>query len=196
MKPADEVLMERVREGDRAAFENLIDRHERRVFTFFYRRVHDNGHAEDMTLDVWMKIYQARENYRPDAKFTTYLYRVARNHWIDYMRVHHSGTRPAMVSIEESGDDDDGPSLLDALRSTGESPERRQQRAELAAKIREGVDQLSDGEADVFRLAVFDEVRYADIGRILDIPVGTVKSRMHTSMHKLRRWLQREGITP
>jgi RNA polymerase sigma-70 factor (ECF subfamily) len=193
MQPADEVLMERVRDGDRTAFEDLIDRHEQRVFTFFFRRIHDAGDAEDLTLEVWVKLYQARASYRPDAKFTTYLYRIARNHWIDHMRV-RGARRRQTVSLDR--DDEDRPSLVDALESNEALPETRQYGAELLGKIREGVSHLSVGEVEVFNLAIFDEVPYGDISRILGIPVGTVKSRMHTSMHKLRRWLEREGIRP
>jgi len=198
MDPPDEALMDNVKKGDEEAFRALVERHESRVFSFFYRRLEDSGLAEDLTLEVWLKIYQARSGYRPQAKFTTFLYRVVKNHWIDHIRVH--ANKPARaLSLDLApggGERDDGSRLGDLIRASGEAPDARQLQRELAAKIREGLKRLNAGELSVFELAVYDEIKYAEISRILDIPVGTVKSRMHTSMRKLREWLEKEGLSP
>jgi RNA polymerase sigma-70 factor (ECF subfamily) len=198
MDSPDELLMECVKQGDEEAFRLLMERHEARVFAFFFRRSEDAGLSEDLTLEVWHKIYQARQNYRPQAKFTTYLYRVVKNHWIDHIRVHANRPRRTLSLDQAPGGtgSDEGTRLGDLLQAAAEAPETRQVSLELAAKIREGLERLNAGEMTVFQLAVYDELKYADIGEILGIPVGTVKSRMHTAMHKLRSWLDREGYTP
>jgi RNA polymerase sigma-70 factor, ECF subfamily len=198
MESPDEVLMESVKQGDEDAFRILVERHENRIFSFFYRRMDDAGLAEDLMLEVWHKIYQARHSYRPQARFTTFLYRVVKNHWIDHIRVHANRPR-RLVSLDQApreSSGDDGVRLGEMLRSTGESPEAGPMGQELAEKIREGMQRLSAGESSVFRLAVYDEIKYAEISAILGIPVGTVKSRMHTSMRKLRAWLEKEGLSP
>ncbi|MBN2490816.1 MAG: sigma-70 family RNA polymerase sigma factor [Planctomycetes bacterium] len=190
--------MERLKQGEEEAFRCLMERHEARVFAFFYRRSEDAGLAEDLTLEVWHKIYQARQTYRPQARFTTFLYRVVKNHWIDHIRVHANRPRKTL-SLEHavgSAAADEGTSLGELLQAGGAAPEARQVGRELAAKIREALECLNAGEQRVFEMAVYDELKYADIGAILEIPVGTVKSRMHTSMRKLRAWLEKEGLRP
>jgi len=198
MDPPDEALMDNVKKGDEEAFRTLVERHENRVFSFFFRRLDDAGLAEDLTLEVWHKIYQARSGYRPQAKFTTFLYRVVKNHWIDHIRVHANKPVKAL-SLDLTpggGENDEGSRLGELIRGTSEAPDARQLQRELAQKIREGLKRLNAGELSVFELAVYDEIRYAEISRILEIPVGTVKSRMHTSMRKLRDWLEKEGLSP
>jgi RNA polymerase sigma-70 factor (ECF subfamily) len=168
------------------------------VYSFFYRRLEDVGLAEDLTLEVWNKIYQARQAYLPQARFTTYLYRVARNHWIDHIRV-HSGKSKQVLSLDQpvgGAADEGGARVGDFLKAPDSAPEARQVNQELADKIRDGLKRLNDGEMNVFQLAVYEALKYADIAEILDIPVGTVKSRMHTSLRKLRIWLDKEGVRP
>lgn len=199
MDSPDEVLMGRTQDGDEDAFRVLLERHESRVLAFFSRRSGDGALAEDLALEIWHKIYQARATYRPEAKFTTFLYRVAKNHWIDHIRVHANRPRKTLSLDQSAGGDsgaEDGARLGDFIGSSDAPPDAAEVNRELAAKIREGLGRLNEGEMSVFQLAVYDEMKYADIGEILDIPVGTVKSRMHTSMRKLRDWLEKEGLTP
>lgn len=190
--------MDRVKNGDHEAFRTLVERHENRVYSFFYRRMEDVGLAEDLTLEVWNKIYLARQGYLPQARFTTYLYRVARNHWIDHIRVHANRSKQVLSLDHPAGgtSDEGGGRVGDFLKAPENAPEARQVNQELADKIREGLKRLNDGEMNVFQLAVYEGLKYADISEILDIPVGTVKSRMHTSMRKLRTWLDKEGVRP
>lgn len=193
---ADEELMGRVQGGDTLAFESLVTRHEKRVIRFFVGRSRDRTLAEDLALEVWMKIYQARANYRPDAKFTTYMYRIMRNHWIDFMRVR--ANRPGRdVSLDQMRGDEHEAGLIESLATDTLSPEAERVNRELGDQIHDGVGAcLSKGEADVFRLAIYDELKYAEVSSILDIPVGTVKSRMFTAMNKLKDWLEKRGLTP
>ena len=164
MDSPDEVLMNRTKDGDEDSFRVLVERHESRVLAFFYRRSGDSTLAEDLALEIWHKIYQARASYRPEAKFTTFLYRVAKNHWIDHIRVHANKPRKTLSLDQTAGGDagaEDGARLADFIRSDDAAPDAAEVNRELAAKIREGLTRLNEGEMNVFQLAVYDEMKYA-----------------------------------
>ena len=83
---SDEALMLRYAKGDASAFEELYMRHKAPVFRYMLKLCHNEAVAEELFQEVWMKLINARENYVVSAKFTTYLYRLAHNHFIDYYR--------------------------------------------------------------------------------------------------------------
>src|SRR5262245_14531055 len=97
--------MRRFGEGDDEAFRRLVDRHERALLGFFWRRCLDRALAEDCVQEVFLRLVRHRGSWRPDAKFTTYLYRIAENHWIDRYRSKKSA--PQVASLEALAEDDE-----------------------------------------------------------------------------------------
>jgi RNA polymerase sigma-70 factor (ECF subfamily) len=182
--------MRRFGEGDDAAFHRLVERHQKPLLGFFWRRCLDRALAEDCVQEVFLRLVRHRGSWRPDAKFTTYLYRVAENHWIDRWRSKKSA--PPVVSLDGLTGDADVESA-GAFPAPDAPPGDRAAQLELGEKIRRAVLRLTDEQRSVFALAEVRGMRYEDIGRTLGIPVGTVKSRMHAAVSRLREILAEEG---
>ncbi len=191
----DAETMLRVKAGDVRAFPALVERWIRPLASFFHRLGADPSAAEDCASEVFYKLYKTRAAYEPRAKFSTFLFSVARHHWIDVYR--HSRIGPTTVSGDVSGEDGGaGGTLVSRLPAPEDAPSGGAERAEVAQAVREAVAALSDEHREVFALAQGEGLRYQEIAEILRIPIGTVKSRMHTAMAVLRDRLRRAGIEP
>lgn len=190
-EPDDVVLMERFRDGDRSALEALVDRHHASLVRYFHRQSRSRETAEDLAQETWLRILRAK-NYRPTARFQTYLFAIARNLWIDRYRSRKAAP-PTVSADREVGPEGEGARLSSLLPSSEPEPSERASVHEEAGRIREAVAALPEGLRDVFELGEVQGLRYADVGAILDIPVGTVKSRMHAAVHRLRRVLRAPG---
>lgn len=190
-EPPDAVLMERFGHGDDEAFRTLVRRHEGPLRTFFYRRCFDRALAEDCVQEVFLRLVRHRGSWRPDAKFTTYMYRIAENHWIDRWRSRKSA--PAEASLDAPPDADGAPAER-AVADPGRGPSERAADHELAEKLRRALADLTEEQRSVFVLAETRGLKYAEIGDVLGIPVGTVKSRMHAATARLRQSLEEQGV--
>jgi RNA polymerase sigma-70 factor (ECF subfamily) len=182
MKLTDIQLMYLVKTGDDDAFGDLLQRHQKKLINFFFKLCWNAALAEDMAQDAFLKIYASRENYEARSKFTTYLYRVSRNLWIDHVR--KVTRRPSSVSIDQSNDED--MKFSDAIATEDRGDERFQEVEEKMSKVMKAVDKLPLGQRELFAMVNVEGLKYKEIGAILDIPVGTVKTRMHSLMKKLR----------
>jgi RNA polymerase sigma-70 factor, ECF subfamily len=187
MSPSDAELMERFGAGDDEAFRMLVRRHQKPLLNFFWRRCYERTLAEDCVQEVFLRLVRHRGRWRPQAKFTTYLYRIAENLWIDRYRSRKAA--PPMISLATPVSDD-GAELTDRVAGRDRVPEARAADHELGGHIRAAVERLTEEQRAVFDLAEVHGLKYAEIGARLGIPVGTVKSRMHAAMTKLRRLLE------
>jgi len=185
---SDEDLIRGFKEGDLDAFTELVRRHHRPLMNFFYRLVWDRHRAEDMAQEIFLRLYRAMERYDPRAKFTTFLYRMARNLWID--RVRSVASRPKVASLDRpiSGGSETNAGELIPVREP--EPGDAISRVEEVEEVRRAVMSLPEEYRMVVLLAEFQQMRYEDIGETLDIPVGTVKSRMHHAIERLRELMK------
>lgn len=165
----DVALMLRVKAGDREAFEPLVRRHRQPLLNFF-ARMGAYRDAEDMAQDTFVRVFRYRRRYRPRAKFTTFLYTVARHVWLDALR--------------KARRRDAGLAKLEAEQPPADDRTGRQ--AGLRLDVRAALDSLPEKLRAVVVLAVYQGLRYEEIARILRVPAGTVKSRMFTAMGRLR----------
>jgi RNA polymerase sigma-70 factor (ECF subfamily) len=197
MTPEDELdlaLMGRARDGDPEAFALLHQRHRRRLERFLYRLFWDRDKAEDGAQEVFLRLWAARHRYQRQARFTTFLYQVAYNFWLDEGR--KTRVRPVEVSWAEG----EGPDLR-PRRLVPHAPAATEPHYQLFLhyeqwRIRAAITRLPEGCRLVFVLAHLEERKLTEIAEILGIPLGTVKSRMHTAVRLLRGWLSSdEGET-
>ncbi len=191
---ADTELMLRVKRGDPRAFGELVERFVRPLASFFHRLGADASTAEDCAQDVFLKLFRTRTAYEPRAKFSTYLFSIARHHWIDVVR--HRAAGPTTVSSDAGGGDEAHGSPADRLVAADTEVDARARADEVGAALRRAVADLSDEQREVFALVQQEGMRYQEIADLLGIPVGTVKSRVHAVMHTLRERLAREGFEP
>ena len=174
------------RDGDMQGFDRFVEAYERRLVQFFYRLCWDLPRAEDMTQNLFLKLLRNAARYRPEGKLSTFVFRVATNLWIDHYRADRPRRRLFAVDQAMLGQGE-------PLRGReSESPSDRLERDEEKARMRAALEELTEPHRLVFELAVYQEMPYAEIGRVLEIPVGTVKSRMHNSVKALRERLNRD----
>ncbi len=183
-KLGDPELIAAIKDGKLGAFTQLVDRHQRSLINFFFHLSWDRQSAEDCAQEVFLRLHAHLGTYEPQAKFTTFLYRIARNLWIDRVRSDAVHGRP--VSLESPLGFGEERRLGDRLPSRGPSPVEILARRETEGALRRAIDQLPEEQKAVLLLSEIQGLKYQEIGEILDIPVGTVKSRMHTAMERLR----------
>lgn len=175
-------LLVRYRDGDPAAFRQLVQAWQERMLHFFHRLCWDRDRAEDLTQELFLKLMQASRRYRPEGRLSTYVYRVATNLWIDHYRAQRP--QPRLYSIDQAIL---GPALEPA--AAGESPVEHASDQEEKQRLRAALERLTEPHRIVFELAVYQQRPYAEIAELLGIPVGTVKSRMHNTVAALRELL-------
>lgn len=171
--PEDSALMLRYRDGDVAAFEVLYRRHKDALYRYLLRLCHHRDTAEDVFQEVWGKIIKARQSYRPTAKFTTFLYRVAHNCFIDYVRRNRRHSRT--VDIEP-----------DTQPDYGEQPEMQVERSLARRRLVAALRDLPDEQRDVFLLHEEAGLSLDQIASITDSNRETAKSRLRYAVNKLR----------
>ncbi len=190
MTEPDSELMARYRDGDEQAFAALVDRYQRPLVNFFYRLVWNRATAEDYAQEVFARVIRHRGSYRPEAKFSTYLFRIARNYWIDRLRERASSPPPASLETPLSGCDGQAPSLRDTVAGKEPEPPEALRQQEIGRRVRAAVEALPEEQRLVFVLSENQGLRYAEIAEVMEIPVGTVKSRMHAAVLRLRELLK------
>lgn len=176
---SDEELMSRYQNGDIKAFELLYARHKGGMFRYFLRQT-DEGVAAELHQDVWLKLVRNHEHYRPDARFTTYLYSIARNRLID----HH---RTSKRRIPDLGKDDCSEQLP---APTNQDPAIAAERREQVDTLLAGIAGLPAVQQEVFLLREEAGLGMEDIAAVTGANVETVKSRLRYAVNKLRQCLQ------
>ena len=174
--------LEALQKGDPEPFEAFVPDGLKVLKGFFQRRGAGADQAEDLAQEVLMKLVEHLDRYTPEGRFTAYVFQVGRNAWIDAQR--KRAVRPTAVSMVAPGPE--GDELLVEPADDARSPLDRLATADEAERVRLAVQSLSPGHRDVFELGVVQELGYGEIGRLLDIPVGTVKSRMFHALRSLR----------
>ncbi|HLG41920.1 MAG TPA: sigma-70 family RNA polymerase sigma factor [Planctomycetota bacterium] len=187
----DEELIELFQNGDREAFSHIVRRYQANLANFFYHLCYDRATAEDLTQEVFVRLFQHLGGYEPRSKFVSFLYKIAKNLWIDRIR-RTAGAHKKEISIETplGGEDSDSPSLKDRLRTGEDAPSEFLLRDEVRSMVRKALDRLPEEHRMVVILSEIHGMRYEEISEALGIPIGTVKSRMHHAMGRLKEILK------
>lgn len=181
----DAALMLAYAAGDAAAFAQLYERHEKPVFRFLRRSLGASGEAaaDELHQEVWLAVVRNARNYEPRARFTTWLYGIARSKLIDHWRAQRGGT----ASLDEYVDEAAELTLLDQLPADERAQPERQvlTRAQGAAFLR-AVEALPAPQREVFLLHAEGELTLAEIGALTGVGMETAKSRLRYALAKLR----------
>jgi RNA polymerase sigma-70 factor (ECF subfamily) len=181
---ADEVLMVAYQKGDVRSFEILLTRHRKPVFNFILRFVGSRETAEDLLQETFLRVIKGAEAYQRQAKFTTWLYTIARNLCVDQSRrAKHRKAQSLdapMNSSAESG------TLLDVLPSGEMASDRLASNKQLHIKLHDALGRLSEEQREVFLMREFLDMPFKEIADVIGVPENTVKSRMRYALEKLR----------
>ena len=187
MTEADAVIIEQARKGDPVAWEKLVVRHTKRVYNLCYRFLGRTDQAEDLTQEVFIKVFRNINSYNAETgQFATWLMSVGRNLLIDHYR--HTKDERATVSANEEDEDF---SVLDTVAASEPSPQAQLEREEQAALLRKALGRLPPQLKEAVILRDLEELSYEEIGTILKVPEGTVKSRINRGRLELSKYLQK-----
>jgi RNA polymerase sigma-70 factor, ECF subfamily len=183
---SDESLMLRYQEGDARAFEVLVQRHRRPIFNFVLRYVRDPVAAEDVTQDCFLRVVRSADSYVREAKFTTWLFTVARNLCVDASR---RAKHRNMASLDAPVGEDGQSSRIDFVPSDGAAADRQAIGQELKNKMQLAIAALPEEQREIFLLREVSDLQFNEIAEIVGVPENTVKSRMRYALEKLREAL-------
>jgi RNA polymerase sigma-70 factor, ECF subfamily len=184
---ADAEIIERARKGDPVAWERLVVRHTKRIYNLCYRFVGRIDQAEDLTQEVFLKVFRNLSSFRPETgQFVTWVMSVGRNLLID----HYRQSKDDRVTI--STDENEEFSILDSLPAAQASPQVELEREESVALLRKALERLPPQLKEAVILRDLEELSYEEIGEILKVPEGTVKSRINRGRVELTKHLQKQ----
>jgi RNA polymerase sigma-70 factor (ECF subfamily) len=167
--------------GDPTAYNELMRLYRDPLYFMLYEKVSDQELAKDLTIESIGKAFKKLHLYTPNYAFSTWLFTVARNHCIDYLRKHKLPT----ISIDKLMLDEDGKRTNFDLISDLLNPEQEMEKKQRIAILRYIVDQLKPKYRDLVKLRYFKELSYDEIAETLELPIGTVKAQLHRSREQL-----------
>ena len=179
----DRDLMLRYKLGETAAFDQLYSRHKGPLYRYCLRQCHDPDTAAELFQEVWARIVKGRARYEPLARFTTWLYQVAHNAWVDHVR--KAVRRPTLVGSEPHGE---RPSerQAEAVAPQSAGPRARAQAGQTVERVLAAVEALPPEQREVFLLRHETDLTIEEIGNVTGVNRETAKSRLRYAMKKLR----------
>jgi RNA polymerase sigma-70 factor (ECF subfamily) len=187
----DAALMLRVKRGDRAAFTELVEKYKQPLFNFVFRTLRDEAESEDVAQNTFLQVYKSRDRYERTAKFSTWLFTIARNLCLNEIR--RRSRHPAESIEENHAEYEDQPRQQYEDKSHIAAPEKLLH-GELAQKIEEALAELPENQRTAILLCRQDELSYEEIAEVLDCSLSATKSLIHrgreTLKEKLKPYLQ------
>lgn len=181
---SDQALMERYQKGDVKAFEQLLRRHRRPVYNFLLRHVGSAANAEELLQETFLRVIKTAKSYAPRAKFTTWLFTIARNLSVDHAR--RAKHRNA-ASLEQTNGQ--GGRIGDRVANGGQAVDEAVIGKEAVEEIESALESLEDEQREVFLMREYLDMPFKEIAAVVGCSENTVKSRMRYAMKHLRRRL-------
>ena len=180
--PSDRDLVRRAQRGDMGAFNDLVLRHQDKIFNAVFRFCGNHEDAADITQRAFINAYRKIAEFEGDSAFTTWMYRIAFNQSISFRR---ENTRHRGVSLHSGKDDE---MIVEPAITT--NPDERMESQDNQRKVQQALNQLDDDDRRIIVLKDIEDRSYDDIAEILDIPKGTVRSRLHRARLALKEKLK------
>ena len=178
----DQRLVQRVRSGDFSAMDELVQRHYRPVFNLAFRLSGNYDDAQDIVSEAFIRVHNALPNFRGDAHFTTWLYRIVKNVFLDErkkQRIRTHSSLEEMVDLEDSA-------VSRQVEDPGPGPQWMVERGERADTIQRAVQTLPEAQRVMIALYHFHHRSYEEIAEVMGLPIGTVKSRLNRARLALK----------
>ncbi len=189
-------LMLRVQVGDAEAFEQLVTLWQDRLVTLFLHHTGDHATAEDLAQEVFLRVYRAREGYRPTAKFSTWIHTIANNAASDLRQRAYRRKEHGVAASPSSSSSAIGLEQI-AVAASGQRPAREADRSELQSVVRDAISSLNDNQRMAVLLAKFEHCSYEEIAAAMGLSVPAVKSLLFRARDQLRTALEsydRDGV--
>jgi len=182
-------LMMQIRDDTPGAFEVMVSRYQDRLVGVLFHIVGDLDEAEDLSQDVFLRVYKARKGYRPKAKFSTWLFTIANNLAMNHAR--SKGRNPSVAVAASAGDGSQAESpLAHSLPSREATASAQMRKVELSDVVREALGVLNEDQKMAVLLNKFEEMSYAEIGAVMNRSPAAVKSLLARARNELRERLE------
>jgi RNA polymerase sigma-70 factor (ECF subfamily) len=176
----DEQLLAAHLQGDRQAFSALFERYQRDLYHFLLRFLGNSAAADDVFQEAFIQVFQSATTFEQGRTFRPWLFTIAANKARDYLR---TKARKQAVSLQATIDHSkDGNEYLDLMGSVEESPTAHLEQEELQHRVNAAIQRMPEHLREVIVLAYFNQIPYKQIAEVLGVPLGTVKSRLHTAV--------------
>ena len=185
MNEPDEVLINQALGGDQAAYRELLNRHKRTISQIIQKIVRNREETEDLVQETFMRAFHSLASYRSEYRFSTWLYKIAANCAIDFLRK----KKIEALSLDKPVDTEDGSVGID-LPDTTFDPEQDLWEKQRRFSIDEAIDSLPEKYREVILYRHRDDQSYEEIAQILKLPVGTVKARIFRARELLKKKLK------
>jgi len=172
---SDWECVQKVQRGDADAFETLVRRHEKKIFNLLYRWLGDYDEAAEVAQEVFLSAFRAIKRFRGDSSFATWLYRIGVNH-----------AKNRRKSLQVARQRQQATEVSDPPGDPTSDPAEGVEQRERQDLVQRGLNEIDADDAVLILLHDLQEVRYEEISETLDIPLGTVKSRLHRARQALR----------
>jgi RNA polymerase sigma-70 factor (ECF subfamily) len=180
VQPTDADLVERAKNGSEDAARELVRRYQRPLFNLIIRMIRDPGTAEDLAQDAFVKAFSHLRSYEPGYKFSSWIFRIAHNVTIDYLRRPHLVT----ASLDDDGEGNRG---MPEPQADGPSPQALAEGREMAGVVERAIEALRPEYREAIVLRFQEELSYEEIAEIVGKPLGTVKSDIHRARAELAK---------
>lgn len=185
---SDETLMLAYARGDAAAFERLYARHKGPTYRYFLRHTSDRSAADELQQDIWLGVVRARGRYAADARFTTWLYALARNRLVDHWRARRN---VQLMSLDDAGADIlDPPGVGEPPTDASDDPLALVIDAQAGHRLQRALAEVPAAQRDAFLLHVEAGLSLAEIATLCGVPAETIKSRLRYAYRRLRDALE------
>lgn len=186
----DLILIERSQKGDRGAFDELVRRHERRAYQYAYRLTTNQEEAADVVSDAFIRVYGALHNFKGNSAFSTWLYRIITNCFLDLKKKDRTRQHLSLdQSILGSGEQE----MERQIEDEGPGPADEAERSERGRALDRAVDKLPEYQRAMIVMYHAEGLAYEEIAEALDLPIGTVKSRLNRARLQMREHLVKDA---
>ncbi|MCD6201069.1 MAG: sigma-70 family RNA polymerase sigma factor [Bacteroidales bacterium] len=182
-------LVNRALSGDQQAYSKLMSRYRDAIYYMLLKMVNNSTDAEDLTIETFGKAFKNLQQYVPDFAFSTWLFKIATNNCIDFIRKQ----RTPLISIDQDHNDKNGIPLT--IQESAPDPEENMIKSQKAVLMRSVVDQLKPRYKDLIVLRYFKEYSYEEIANELNLPLGTVKAQLFRAKELLYNILKKNSDT-
>lgn len=183
----DSILIERIKQGDLSAFDELIARYEKQVYSFAYRMAQNYDDANDIASEAFIKVFQAINKFRGESNFSTWVFRIVTNTYLDKKKrskAHLNVAIDEYVELDES-------SVAKQFEDPAPDPLEMMEESERKDIILDAINQLPDYQRIIIDLFHLQGLSYEEIAEVVSLPIGTVKSRLNRARLVLRDILER-----
>ena len=170
-----ELVQRAIQSNDQSAYAELMERYRDSIYFMLFRMVSNRDDADDLTIEAFGKAFSRLKQYQPNYAFSTWLFKIASNNCIDFIR---KEKKKKLVSLDNSFENEDGDRLSIDVRADALDPEETVIKAQKVKMMREVVEKLKPRYRDLIKLRYFDELSYEEIAVELKLPLGTVKAQL------------------